>query len=202
MYKQLDATLKGVAPLLMHSGNLANPLHPLSRALKSVTGKRGKSEDDHGLLGKIEWLGSLYASEAFEVELAGNDVKVTGGGVPVLPGGNVESALIDAAKTRKQGPAAKAGLIVDGHFPLKFKGPKTIAGLLEDPNFVDVRRVRVGTASVMRTRPIFHDWSVDIRIHYLPSMLDRDQVLELLQIAGQVRGLCDYRPRHGRFIVA
>jgi hypothetical protein len=47
MYKLLSLTIVGTAPLLMHNGQTADPLNKYAKMLKSVSGKRKKTEADH-----------------------------------------------------------------------------------------------------------------------------------------------------------
>ena len=53
-------TITGTAPLLMHNGRLANPLDPSTQALKSLTSKRKKTDDDLFDIARAEFLGGLY----------------------------------------------------------------------------------------------------------------------------------------------
>jgi len=57
--KKLLVTWKGLTPIILHSCQCVNPLHPISIELKKLTSKRNKTEDD--LLG-IYMLGYRKAS--------------------------------------------------------------------------------------------------------------------------------------------
>ena len=54
---------------------------------------------------------------------------------------------------------------------------------------------------VMRTRPIFRAWSVVAEVEYEDTILNLEQVNRWVQTAGVQVGLCDWRPRYGRFTV-
>ena len=45
---------------------------------------------------------------------------------------------------------------------------------MADANFVDQRRATVGKAGVLRTRPIFHDWTLDFFIKYRVDSMSPD----------------------------
>ena len=45
--KSIKVKLSGSSALLMHSDRFANPLDPLTKAHKELTGKRKKTDDDH-----------------------------------------------------------------------------------------------------------------------------------------------------------
>ena len=184
MYEQIEVTIKGVSPLLMHNGQMVNPLNPIVKQLKEVTKKRNKTDDDMARMSELEWYGGIYVDE--------NDC-------PVIPGEMLEAVLINGAKKRKMGPKAKAGIICDGNFKIKYKGPKKASSLFDNKNFVDVRKVNVQRSSIMRTRPIFKDWELTFTVNYLPSQLDMEDVLQFIDIAGVEVGIGDYRPKFGRY---
>src|SRR5688572_28760874 len=108
-YETSKFRIRGVVPLVMHNGQLADPLNSYTKELKKVSGKRSKTEADHEQMGKLEWYGSLYLHN----------------GAPCLPGEVIEAAFIEAAKKGKRGPQAKAGVISDGFWPIEYDGPKT-----------------------------------------------------------------------------
>ncbi|WP_271591840.1 hypothetical protein [Bradyrhizobium sp. CCBAU 65884] len=53
----------------------------------------------------------------------------------------------------------------------------------------------------MRTRAVFPDWSAEFTAKFLPSLLDRSEVIETFEVAGFVRGIGDWRPINGTFSV-
>ncbi|MBA9063155.1 hypothetical protein GGQ91_002543 [Methylobacterium fujisawaense] len=184
-YQRLRFKLTSVSPLVMHNGRLANPLDPMAKALKVVSGKRGKTDADFEELARIEFLGGLYVGEDG----------------PCIPGELIEATLIAAAKKSKRGPAAKAGLLSDGNHRLVYDGPRAPDDLWSDERFRLVAGVRVGQARVMRTRPIFRNWSAEIFVDFMPGQLNPAEVAEMVRTAGEVVGLGDWRPRFGRFTV-
>lgn len=181
----LRVRLVGVAPLLMHSGRLADPLDPAAKELQRLTRKRDKRDADHERIMRVEWYGGLWTDD----------------GRPCLPAEAVEAAFVRAARTRKLGPAAAAGLVCPRNAILEHDGPPDIDGLWADARFRLRVPVQVAGRRTMRTRPRFPRWSAAIELEFLPSLLDIAQVLELLRIAGDQVGLGDWRPRFGRFRV-
>jgi hypothetical protein len=53
----------------------------------------------------------------------------------------------------------------------------------------------------MRVRPMFREWSIEFDYAYDETELDEQSVITAAEIAGRLVGLCDYRPRFGRFDV-
>lgn len=181
----IKVTIQGLAPLLMHSDRFANPLDPMTKAHKALTGKRKKTDDDHEAIAKSEWRGSLYYDDEIGV---------------FVPGQNIDATLIGGAKLQKLGTAFKRGVMVlEDKLPLEYEGPKNPDKLINDERFVDVRGVRVGTAKLMRCRPIFNKWKLSFTVMFNPDVVNREDVLKAIEDAGIMVGLCDYRPRFGKF---
>lgn len=184
-HERIHFQITGAAPLVCHNGQLADPLNHFSKELKRVSGKRKKTEADYAEMARIEFLGGLYLV----------------GGEPCIPGEVLEAAFIVSAKKVRMGPQAKAGVISDGMFAIEYDGPRTPEALWADERFRLVKAVKVQQNRIMRTRPIFRDWSAHVSFDYLPSMLNRTDVIETVERMGTEVGIGDWRPRFGRFQV-
>jgi len=186
MYESLSVEIEGISPLLMHNIQLADPRNPIVRDMKKITAKgKKKTDDDLIRLSELEFKGGLYMTE----------------GGPCVPGTNIESMIGDAARKQRKGKDVLCGVLVDEMPLLVYDGPRDADGLWNEPRFVDVRAVRVSQAKIMRTRAIFHAWSLAFTVQFLPDVLSRDTIIECLHTAGQLCGLLDFRPKFGRFIV-
>lgn len=184
--KKLEMKWTGVVPLIMHSGQLSDPLSKWAKEMKRVSSKRSKTDADHEQMAKIEFFGSLYM----------------GSDGPVVPAENVEAVLIEGAKKVRRGVDAKAGLYVLEHATLEYEGPKDAEQLWSNESFRSRVAVRVQKARIMRTRPIFREWSLAVHIEYEDTLLNHADVLEFAKKAGSIVGLCDWRPKYGRFSVS
>lgn len=182
-YRSLSVRIAGVAPLVMHSGVLADPLSPASKELKRIAKKRPKTDADIEYMQRVEWTGGLWLS----------------GGLPCIPGEAIESAFVQAARKTKRGQIAKAGMISPGDWPILYDGPRDMAELWENDEFRLVSGVRVGNARVMRTRPIFQRWAATVMFEYLDDQLSESDLIDILRVAGRIVGIGDWRPRYGRF---
>ena len=185
MYKDISFEIKGVSPLLLHNGQLANPLNEIVKEIKKFSKKRSKTEADYAALSRLEWLGSLYLKD----------------GKIVLPGEMVEALLINGAKKKRQGTNAKIAIFVEKESLLKYDGPTDIEELYLDENFRLVAGVKVSRARIMRTRPMFKEWGANIIVTYDNEVVDKQNVVEYMVIAGKQVGLGDWRPKFGRFEV-
>lgn len=184
-YRSLTLRIRGVSPLLMHSGQMADPRNRFAKEMRRITSKRAKTEADYEQLAKLEWMGSLYLSN----------------GEPCIPGEVIEAAFVEAARKNKRGQIAKAAILSDGFWPLEYDGPRTPDALWQDERFRLSVGVRVQRNRVIRTRPIFRQWAANVTIEYLPDILNRQDVIETVSVLGRIIGLGDWRPRFGRFEV-
>ena len=175
--------LVGDRPLLMHSSRLADPLDPIAIDLKRLTKKRAKVEADFAEISKVEWFGGLWLSD----------------GIPCVPSEAIETCFVAAARTRRLGRTARAGFMVSQPAALVYDGPRSIDLLWGLPAFRFRFPVQVAGVRTMRTRPRFADWSAEIEAEFLPSLIRRDDVIDMLHLAGALEGLGDWRPRFGRF---
>jgi len=188
MIEKLNFRIVGTAPLIMHNGQLADPANEWSRAIKEISGKRKKTEADYKEMARLEWMGALYLQD----------------GQPCIPGYVFEAALIGrggAARKQKMGKQAAAGLYVTKNFPLVYDGPREPKELWPDERFRLVVPVKVGQARIMRTRPIFAEWSAEIEVELDPQLVNADDVRLWVGVAGYEVGLMDWRPKYGRFSV-
>lgn len=176
--------LTGIAPLLMHSGQTADPLNHYAKALKAVSGKRGKTDADFEEMAKIEWFAALYLED--------NRV--------ILPDFLLEAAFIAGSRKAKLGKQAEAGLFVDGHARLMFDGDNlTPEKLFERDQNRDCRAVRIQKNKVMRTRFIVKQWAATINVVFEDTMLNLSAIEKAISDCGSQVGLCDWRPKFGRF---
>ena len=191
-------TITGLSPLLMHSGQGIDPLNQYAKEMKRLSKKRTKTDDDQGSFSKIEWFMSIYHNGSPD-KLQDGDVTVEDSARLVLPANSIEAMLIAGAKKLKQGNAAKAGIIVEEDAKFSYDGPKNIAELFAAKKHIHRVPVRVGTARVMRTRPIFRTWAAIIPVTFDSNVIDEPEVFEILKVAGQQVGIGDWRPRFKRF---
>jgi len=182
--EQVKVTLNGISPLLMHSYRYSNPLDPLTKQHRELTGKRKKTDEDHEAIAYSEWRGGLYFDDAIG---------------PFLPAMNIESMLVTAAKLQKLGSKFKQGIMVlQDKIRLEYPGPRDVKGLF-DGGFIDMRSVKVQQARLQRCRPKFETWSCTFDLAFNPAIIDRREIVKAVEDAGAMVGLGDFRPRFGRF---
>jgi hypothetical protein len=185
MLQQLKIKWTGVSPLILHNGQTSDPLNPFAKAMKEVSAKRKKTDDDYRRMAEIEYRAGLYYSDDHGV---------------VMPADCIASCLVGGAKISKLGRQFTSSVfIVEPEVPIKYSGPKDPEELFADKRFVLTKAVRVQNAKVMRTRPIFREWSLSFTLEFDPEVLNKREIVEASEGAGHRVGLCDWRPRYGRF---
>lgn len=193
--KTLQVSIRGTAPLLMNNVQMSDPLNPLVKELQKYTKKTKKTEDDHMQIQYIHWRGSLYMHQEKG---------------PVVPGLNVEAMIRDAAKTKKKGKAVTAAVIVEPDFiPVEYNGPRDVDGMwdaskdftLPSQKFRDTRSVKPQMNRIMMSRARFDIWTLTFMVKFDESIFDKQELIDIIQYAGDFIGVCDYRPKYGRFAI-
>lgn len=181
--------LTGTRPLLMHNGRLANPLDPYVRSMKEYTGKRRKTDEDYRQMLYIEARGGVYEADE-NPDLLG------------MPDVNVWRCLFDAAKAFKRGMDIKRALICEMRTPsLLVDGAeaKIEEFLATSPDHIDYRPVRIGTSKSMRARALIENWSSTHEFILLTDVIDARDMVPIVERAGRLVGLGDWRPMFGAF---
>lgn len=183
--KTIKIELKGLSPLLMHSTRSVNPLDPLNIELKKLTEKRKKTEEDYRKISDLEWLLSLYWDDNIGL---------------YIPAENIERCVQNAGKNKRKGAAFERGFsCVDMQIPLDIGEKLTKDEMFKDFRFRDVRSMVVDRKRIMRTRARFNMWKCSFLAMYDESVLNFRDVVEALDYAGKYVGLCDSRPKYGKF---
>lgn len=185
--KTTTFTIRGITPLIMHNGQLADPLNEHTKALDKLVKNKQKTEKYHLDVAECEFMGSLYVDEDQH---------------PCLPAEVIEAAIVEGAKRMKLGKACKGGINVSENAKLKYDGPKTAKGLWEkNKEFSKRSGVRVGQNRVIRTRPIFQKWECTFDVIWDPDLIKDESQLEDIMNSAGLTGVGDWRPKFGRFEV-
>lgn len=195
MYEEAKFKITGIAPLIMHNGRTRDPLDFYAKELKKLTGKRKKSDEDHLAIARLEWEAGFYWNEQLG---------------PYIPSRPLRKLLIEGARKSKDGKIVEAHVTASGPAQVLYKGPRDdldklwAAGANGDGSFgtfVDRRVMTVQRSAIVRTRPIFPEWSAQLRYSYDRDECQEEQVRTWLEAAGHHVGLLDSRPEFGKFTV-
>jgi hypothetical protein len=181
----MKVRIEGVAPLIMNNGLSVDHEYYYTKERKKITSKKKKVQADHDELDRLGFLGALYTEE----------------GRIVVPAHVLTGVIIKGAKGLKEGPQAKAGVFVNATVPLIYDGEADPEKLYEDKRFVLRVPVRQGQVSVIRVRPIFQKWAAEFELTISEDVVNPASVRQMLDQAGRMNGMGDWRPQYGRFVV-
>lgn len=186
--KLLNIKITGTRPFLSHNDTLSDPLNPLTKYHKSLSSKRKKTDEDYALLAESQLVTSCYYDEQLGF---------------VMNGEMIEACIKSGAKLNKLGKVIdRAIMLTDVVFPMTIKNcPANPQELAKNPDFIYAKSVKIGTARVMSYRPIFRDWSVEFGLMFDEEQITKEELLMVLENAGNLCGVGGWRPRFGRFSV-
>ena len=186
--KLLNIKITGTRPFLSHADTLSAPLNPLTKYHKSLSSKRKKTDEDYALLAESQLVTSCYYDEQLGF---------------VMNGEMIEACIKSGAKLNKLGKVIdRAIMLTDVVFPMTIKNcPANPQELAKNQDFIYAKSVKIGTARVMSYRPIFRDWSVEFGLMFDEEQITKEELLMVLENAGNLCGVGDWRPRFGRFSV-
>ena len=201
-----NVKVTGLSPLIMHCGQAADPFNQFSRAMKKISSKRNKVDDDLIRLDGQKWWAGLYTSEPAVIDDDGN-VSIDPKAKLIIPAHVLESCMRVGATKHKLGKAMSAGAIVENDGTFEYEGPKDINKLFLDKRYESRFMAKIGTSKVPTVRPWFHVWSVTWDIQIDTSVIDPEQVYMAIAAAGKLAGIGDWRPgaphggHYGRFVI-
>ena len=183
--KNLRITWKGLTPLIMHSCQCANPLHPIAKEMKKYTSKRKKTDEDLIKISDLEWEAGAYWKEGLGL---------------YIPAENVEATILNGAKANKKGKDfEKYCTVTDIYIPLDYGKNLTKEELISNYKYRDTRMMTVMRSKIARTRPRFDRWKITFNLQYDESKIDLETITLAIENAGLYVGLCDSRPKYGKF---
>lgn len=173
MTKSIEVEITGVAPLLQH--RFATEEHGVNKSTAKT-----KVYDP-----KVEAEKCLYKNKD---------------GIVFQPSEHIYQSMVRAAVDFKfSGKKSYKDVITSGIVV----EPEEIPLITTEPYEIDARGVVIQRARVIRWRPKFNQWKLRFKI----TILDSDNIAvpvikEILEKAGTSKGIGDYRPRYGRFMVS
>lgn len=175
--------------ILLHNGQTADPLNKYAKAMKEITSDRALKKTDEGIVSlmRIEYEAGLYLDAKKRV---------------IIPSRVLEANIAEGARKTKEGKSALAGMFVDTDAVLDYAGgPLSVKQLLDSEDHRLTVGVGVNNSRIMRTRPLFTDWKASFEVSVLAELAGSTALKAWLTNAGKFIGLCDYRPRFGRYEV-
>ncbi len=183
--------IKGLAPIIHHNGAAGlDNRSPANIEKAEIARKKGsnRTETDDDRLRELECQTALWLDSS---------------GAATVPPAALRACIEEAARKLKQGPQVREGLIVTAVEEFRYDRSlgTTVEQLGKSVQFttgVVVQRNRI-----LRTRAKFDEWGVVFTVECDDELVDRDQIITWLDIAGRRIGLGDWRPtksgHYGRF---
>lgn len=184
---KLTLELTGTKPMLQRNGRLANPIDEYTRRLAALTGKRKKTDEDLIDIMQVEARGSCWETPE---------------GLLGIPTAAVWRCIYDAAKAFKRGEDIKRALsFTDTTEPLLIDGDYiSCDDFLSKSENLDYRPVKVQGRKTMRARPVVKEgWKATFHFDLLTDVIDPRDIAPILERAGRLVGLGDWRPIYGTF---
>jgi hypothetical protein len=195
--KHITVLIKGLSPgLILHNGALADESNEWTARINNLVkkAKTSSSEEVTRQLREARVIGGLYLDSE---------------GKPVLPQHMLSAALARGATKvdMKKGKHYMSGISVRGNATLIHNGPDDVNELAQEERFQLNIGVKIGTSTVMGTRPFFREWAAELPISYESDLVDADTVTQIVAASGRFIGIGDWRPsspkpgKYGRFVV-
>jgi hypothetical protein len=188
---------------MLKNNQTVDPLNPYAKAVKRISTKRGKTDDDYAQMGRIEWEGSLYfdTDETNPPKLEAIPCKCRG--KLIIPK-RMFVAMIANAASKTKGIVSKkecpSVAWVEQDAILETKAdPSDLNAMYDSGKFCSREAVVVNNKRVMRVRPIFFKWALEFTVTFCPDLLNRSDLDRLMEVASQRCGLGERRPMLGRF---
>jgi hypothetical protein len=181
---RIEVKWTGLAPLIMHRGELANPFDFYAQQMKTLSGKKKKTLEQLKDLADVEWMGSLYYDKTSGVN---------------IPADNIIKAIIEGARKRKMGKQVESSVFVDEDAALIYSGPNDPKELMKVAEHYYQRTIRVQASRIVRTRPKFNTWAIAFPVDFDDQVIDRGDLIDAMKTAVSLVGLGDWRPRFGTF---
>lgn len=184
--KNLKVTWKGISPLIMHNCQCVNPLHPITKEMKKYTSKKKKTEEELSILSDLEWEAGAYWKDGLGL---------------YIPAENVEATIRNGAKVNRRGTDIEKFVnVTDLYIPFIYGENLSKEELIQDLRYRDCRIMCVKQQRIPRTRPRFDQWNITFNLMYNEEKIDLDVIVNAMEYAGSYVGLCDSRPKYGKFV--
>lgn len=183
--KTLTLKIEGTCPLLQHDDKLLNHFSEEARRFKMLSARKPKDESTVKEMCRIEWHAALYHTPQ-----KGYYIKAEA----------FEGAFHAAAKSEKSGKLFKEAVRIPQdpalHFPDEGLTPDE---LFEREEYLHYAAVKVQNRKIFRCRPIFRQWHCTVELCYDEERMDAAALRRIADYAGRFVGICDHRPKYGRF---
>jgi hypothetical protein len=167
-------TIQGSAPMLFHRWN-NEAVEEKARAAKGSAAKKTDDVESY-----------IYRNEQNQI---------------CLPGEYLRQSIIEACRYRQDPRSPRKSAMDLYRAGLAVLTELAPLGKSKDWDYIDKRRVRVQRQSITRHRPAFKaGWRATFDfLVMLPEYISRESLREVIEQAGRLVGIADFRPSFGRY---
>lgn len=187
--KTIKFRMVGTTALMLNNPQTVNPMNSYAKAIKEITSKRSKTDEDQQELLHLKFLASCYWTDK---------------GKYIIPSNMIAKSIESGAKENKLGTKFQRSVFIIGDSELKFaENGCTPEELWENHSekYVDVRAVGVMKSKIVTARMIVPEWSLEVEVVFDETQLNDSEVWNAINIAGLRYGIGTYRPQFGRYRV-
>lgn len=202
--KQYQVTLNGLTPLLMHQDNLNFGEKVQAWARDPANKEHTKAGDDR--TPPWTWIGYLYHDGRHIGVNSDNIMTMLREGGAKIKNGNGKETYKKQTQSGIMLDQQQFILLIDGK-PIEIDNIKPLIGNLDFNAHIDaaeslgfellVKRAKIGKAKHVRVRPMFRNWQLYGSLTVIDEEvygLNRAVLEQILNQAGALCGICDWRP--------
>jgi hypothetical protein len=179
--------MTGICPLMLNNPQTVNPMNVYAKALKSLTSKRSKTDEDQNEIFHLKFLASCYLNSK---------------GQYIIPSNMISKSFETGAKENKLGKKFERSVQVLEDAVLKFdENGCTPEELWQNHSekYVDIRPVGIMKSKVVTARMIVPEWSLEGELFFDETQLNKSEIWLALENAGTRYGIGTYRQKYGRY---
>lgn len=179
--------MTGVCPLMLNNPQTVNPMNEYAKALKELTSKRSKTDEDQNEIFHLKFLASCYLNNK---------------GQYIIPANMIAKSFEAGAKENKLGAKFQRSVFVFNDCLLKFPENGCTPEELwknHSETYVDIRCVGVQKAKIVTARMIIPQWELTGELFFDETQLNKSQIWLAMKNAGSRYGIGTYRQLYGRY---
>ena len=189
----MKAAFTGINPLLQNNPQTVDRFNPYSKAMKRINDKKTRrTDDDYMELKNIEVRAKIYWDDETGIYVPSNWVAAA------IAAPSFKRAKISKADVRAGVFTTEDKLKPTYRDSKKVKTPEDI---VKNPDFRLDMTLKQGQVRIVKSVPIFHDWSFECGLEYDDTVIDSDSMHNIINHLARYGGFGDFRPTFGRATV-
>lgn len=190
--QSMSVKITGINPLLMNNPQTVDRFNPYTQAMARINAKKTRrTDDDYREMADIEVRAKTYFD---------SDIGI------YVPSTWLTSAICkhSFAQAKIAKDAIRGGVFTtENKIALSYRDEGKVASLDDIVGNHDFRiklTLKQGQVRVVKSAPIFHNWSFDTALEFDDKIIDPDTLRRVIEHAAKYGGFGDFRPTFGRAI--